>query len=206
MPSLAQSARSSTLSPRWPERAISCARAREKRGRHHVGGLVDEIAREAGGRGPDLPRPQPGLGSGLAPSLGLAHGQRLEALRALLLEVLVEAVGAEHRAFHGRLRASPRRTPSRPPGTPRRSARRGRGRGARRPKRRGARPRRRCRLFGAEPGDEHARGAQAAVGVDMADLADLALELLRRQDLGQAGRPASCRRPPARERASFRPE
>ena len=107
----------------------------------------------------------------------LDHGDGLDDLLALLLEVPVEPVGAEDRALDGRMRAAARGEAlaghehgdgggAEVAGAPDR----GRGAAAHRVGIAG--------LPGAEPDGEDAAGGDPAVGVEVGDLPELALELL----------------------------
>src|SRR5262249_18330477 len=75
----------------------------------HVGGLVNEIARHAGRLSPDLARAYALLSRRLARPPRLTDREALYTFAVLLLQVLVEAIGAQHRAFRRGLRARTRR-------------------------------------------------------------------------------------------------
>src|SRR5262249_17325304 len=149
-----------------------------------VGWLVDEIASDTRGIGPDLAQARALADSRLVASIGLHHGERLDDLVTLLLEVAVEAVRAQDGALDDGLGALPRRqTVARDED--------GRAGGAEITR---APDRRRSptadglgisRLPLAETDDEDAAGGDAPSGMEMGDLPRLALEALTLEHVGE---------------------
>src|SRR5947199_153553 len=120
-------------------------------------------------------RARPLAGGGALAPLGLDHGQGLELLGAFLLEIAIEAIRAEDRAFDGGLGPRARWEAVGGEiggGAPRPEIAGAAGRGGRGAAHDlGVAP-----LLRAEAGHEHARGAQAtAVRVHVRELARLAL-------------------------------
>ena len=130
--------------------------ARQIAGIDHVRRLVDEVARQAGGGGPDLARAHALLRGRLAAPLRLHHREGLQHLAVFFLQVLVEAVGAEHCALHRGLRAGARREAV--GGEVGRRALRAQVARAPRPQRSRAAHRLRVALAIAQAQHEHARG------------------------------------------------
>ena len=155
----------------------------EESRRDHVGGLVHEVPGETGGSRPHPSGPHPFLGRGLASPLRLHHREGVEALRALLLEIFVEAIGTEHRALHCRLGPRARREAG--GGEVSRRALRSEVAGSSRGGGGRATHGLRVALGRPQPGHEHPCGGEPALRVDLGDLSRLALEFLRRHDLAE---------------------
>ena len=181
MPILAHSARSSTRRVSPPSSAISAARrARNVGVTTLAGSLTRSRARQVASAAMRPMRTPSRAAAALLP-VGLEHGQRADHLAVLLLQVLVEAIGAEQGALRDRLRPLARGQPGggheHRDGSGAKIARaphRGGGGAANGLGVAGPRP----PLERAEPDHQHALGRDRPRGMEVGDLPRLALELL----------------------------